>query len=118
MPKPENGSRPTIGQYDLIRTIPAYKYVCAALGEGSPHSVGGALRNNPFAPRIPCLRVVASNLFVGGFRGIIGGAGTQLWQSFGTNIGRSGGRMGPLQNERIRMLVLEGVGFGKFGKMI
>jgi methylated-DNA-[protein]-cysteine S-methyltransferase len=31
--------------------------------------VGSALRNNPFAPYVPCHRVVASNLFVGGFFG-------------------------------------------------
>jgi O-6-methylguanine DNA methyltransferase len=52
--------------YDLVRTIPAvrvstYKDVCAAVGQGSPRSVGGALRNNPFAPRIPCHRVIASS---------------------------------------------------------
>ena len=33
------------------------------------HSVGGALRNNPFASYIPCHRVIASGLFVGGFVG-------------------------------------------------
>jgi methylated-DNA-[protein]-cysteine S-methyltransferase len=31
--------------------------------------VGGALRNNPFSPYVPCHRVVASNLFIGGFCG-------------------------------------------------
>ncbi|KAG8934346.1 hypothetical protein FRC01_003594 [Tulasnella sp. 417] len=40
--------------YDFIRTIP---------------KVGAALRNNPFAPYIPCHRVIASNFFVGGFCG-------------------------------------------------
>jgi len=29
-----------------------------------------------------------------------------------------GGGMGPLQNEKLRMLVREGVGFGKGGKMM
>ncbi|KAL0948918.1 hypothetical protein HGRIS_009027 [Hohenbuehelia grisea] len=60
--------------YDFTRTIPVgkvatYKSVCAALGEGSPRSVGNALRNNPFVPFVPCHRVVASNFFVGGFNG-------------------------------------------------
>lgn len=31
--------------------------------------MGGALRINPFAPYVPCHRVVASNLFIGGFCG-------------------------------------------------
>lgn len=31
--------------------------------------VGNALRNNPFAPYIPCHRVVASSLYIGGFLG-------------------------------------------------
>ena len=31
--------------------------------------VGNALRNNPFAPYIPCHRVIASNHFIGGFFG-------------------------------------------------
>ncbi|KAJ7499972.1 methylated-DNA--cysteine S-met [Mycena latifolia] len=59
--------------YDFTRTIPAgkvttYKDVCEAVG-GSPRSVGGALRTNPFAPFVPCHRVIASSLFIGGFLG-------------------------------------------------
>ncbi|KAJ7197029.1 6-O-methylguanine DNA methyltransferase [Mycena pura] len=72
----ESGKRVTPHQwavYDFTRAIPAgkvatYKDVCQAVG-GSPRSVGGALRNNPFAPFVPCHRVIASNLFVGGFLG-------------------------------------------------
>ncbi|KAF8999388.1 6-O-methylguanine DNA methyltransferase [Cyathus striatus] len=59
--------------YDFILTIPkgqvsTYKGVSLAIG-GSPRSVGAALRNNPFAPFVPCHRVIASNLFIGGFMG-------------------------------------------------
>lgn len=32
--------------------------------------VGNALRRNPYAPRIPCHRVIANNLFIGGFQGV------------------------------------------------
>ncbi|KAJ7499772.1 hypothetical protein FB451DRAFT_1206505 [Mycena latifolia] len=32
-------------------------------------TVGGALRTNPFAPFVPCHRVIASSLFIGGFLG-------------------------------------------------
>ncbi|KAK0455702.1 6-O-methylguanine DNA methyltransferase [Desarmillaria tabescens] len=59
--------------YDFTRKIPCgnvttYKAVSSAIG-GSPRSVGGALRSNPFAPYVPCHRVIANNLFVGGFFG-------------------------------------------------
>ncbi|KAI9097424.1 hypothetical protein DFS34DRAFT_621591 [Phlyctochytrium arcticum] len=37
--------------------------------KSSPRAVGQALRNNPFAPTVPCHRVLASNHFVGGFDG-------------------------------------------------
>jgi methylated-DNA-[protein]-cysteine S-methyltransferase len=32
-------------------------------------AVGSALRRNPFAPVVPCHRVVATNLSLGGFNG-------------------------------------------------
>ena len=35
----------------------------------SPRAVGNALRNNPFAPRAPCHRVVAADGGIGGFGG-------------------------------------------------
>lgn len=119
--------------YDLIRAIPAgkvstYKDVCTALGEGSPRSVGGALRNNPFAPRIPCHRVIASGFFVGGFKGEWAAATREHGDddAAAKKIGgknwhkpfRRSGVVGPLQNEKLRMLVREGVGFGRDGKML
>jgi len=120
--------------YDLIRTIPAgkvstYKDVCAALGSGSPRSVGGALRNNPFAPRIPCHRVIASSFFVGGFKGEWAAPVRQLSDGADAaeKVGEKmknwhepfrGAGLGPLQNEKVRMLVCEGVDFGKDGKML
>ncbi|KAI6119251.1 methylated-DNA--cysteine S-met [Pisolithus thermaeus] len=60
--------------YDFTRKVPrgrvtTYKDVCAAIGQGSPRSVGSALRRNPFAPTVPCHRVIASNHYVGGFFG-------------------------------------------------
>ncbi|KAL0580212.1 hypothetical protein V5O48_001805 [Marasmius crinis-equi] len=73
--------------YDFTRTIPrgkvtTYKEVCRAVG-GSPRSVGNALRNNPFAPYIPCHRVIASTLFAGGYCGEWGAkskTGTQYFR--------------------------------------
>ncbi|KAL8796073.1 MAG: hypothetical protein Q9182_007440 [Xanthomendoza sp. 2 TL-2023] len=35
----------------------------------SARAVGGGLRNNPFAPRVPCHRVVAADRSLGGFGG-------------------------------------------------
>ncbi|GBG25959.1 Methylated-DNA--protein-cysteine methyltransferase [Hondaea fermentalgiana] len=68
--------KPTVFQqrvYDLISTIPAgkvstYGEVARELGS-SPRAVGNALRNNPFAPVVPCHRVVASTRALGGFSG-------------------------------------------------
>ncbi|KAF8629757.1 hypothetical protein AX15_003282 [Amanita polypyramis BW_CC] len=59
--------------YDHILAIPAgrvttYKDVALAVG-GSPRSVGNALRNNPFNPYVPCHRVIASDLTLGGYFG-------------------------------------------------
>ena len=89
--------------------------------------MGGALRNNPFAPRIPCHRVIASSLFVGGFKGEWGAASIAREHSDEEEDEAKirnwhkpfrGGGMGPLQNEKLRMLVREGVGFGNGGKMV
>lgn len=37
--------------------------------QSSPRAVGGALRRNPFAPQVPCHRVVATGGQLGGFKG-------------------------------------------------
>lgn len=39
------------------------------VGCGSPRAIGQALRANPFAPEVPCHRVIASDLSPGGFNG-------------------------------------------------
>ncbi|OWZ17096.1 Methylated-DNA-protein-cysteine methyltransferase [Phytophthora megakarya] len=62
--------------YELISTIPAgkvstYGGVAEALHSG-PRCVGQALRKNPFAPEVPCHRVVAATLDIGGFQGATG----------------------------------------------
>lgn len=51
--------------YTLLQQIPAgrvttYAALAAALNS-SPRAVGGALRNNPFAPEVPCHRCIASS---------------------------------------------------------
>ncbi|KAL3421409.1 hypothetical protein PVAG01_07854 [Phlyctema vagabunda] len=43
----------------------------------SPRAVGNALKNNPFAPMVPCHRVLASGGFIGGFEGSWGRKGEE-----------------------------------------
>lgn len=68
--------------YDAVSGIPrgrvaTYKEIARRIGCGSPRAVGQALKRNPFAPRVPCHRVIASNLTIGGFQGKQGGAAVE-----------------------------------------
>jgi methylated-DNA-[protein]-cysteine S-methyltransferase len=53
--------------------VTTYKLINDALirqgVKSSSISVGQALKRNPFAPQVPCHRVVASDLSIGGFYG-------------------------------------------------
>ncbi|WPG99069.1 DNA binding methylated-DNA--cysteine S-methyltransferase [Acrodontium crateriforme] len=59
--------------YSLLQQIPRGKVsTYAALSRAlnsSPRAVGGALRRNPFAPEIPCHRIISANGYIGGFQG-------------------------------------------------
>jgi methylated-DNA-[protein]-cysteine S-methyltransferase len=60
--------------YDATRRIPrgkvtTYGALAKAIRCGSARAVGQALAGNPFAPVVPCHRVVASDLTLGGFMG-------------------------------------------------
>ncbi|RKF61335.1 Methylated-DNA--protein-cysteine methyltransferase [Erysiphe neolycopersici] len=68
----------------------------------SPRAVGNVLRLNPFAPLVPCHRVLASNGKLGGFRGSWG----------------RGCRPGLYDNKKKALLSGEGVHFGKDGVVI
>ncbi|KAL7932356.1 6-O-methylguanine DNA methyltransferase [Trichoderma chlorosporum] len=48
--------------------VTTYGLLSAHLGT-SPRAVGNALRRNPFAPEVPCHRVVATGGALGGFKG-------------------------------------------------
>ena len=81
--------------YSLISTIPkgkvaTYRIVADAIGCGSCQAVGQALKRNPFAPRVPCHRIIASDLSIGGF---------------------AGQRTGPEIKKKLRLLKKEGVVF-------
>ena len=49
--------------------VTTYGELAKRIGCRSAQAVGGALRNNPFAPDVPCHRVVAADLSIGGFQG-------------------------------------------------
>jgi len=59
--------------YDVVSKIPkgsvlTYKEVAMRIGNPKSYrAVGNALNKNPFAPKVPCHRVIKSNGEVGGF---------------------------------------------------
>jgi len=60
--------------YEALSEVPrgavtTYGALARRIGCGSAQAVGNALRNNPYAPRVPCHRVIAADLSVGGFQG-------------------------------------------------
>jgi methylated-DNA-[protein]-cysteine S-methyltransferase len=48
--------------------VTTYK-ILAHILESSPRAVGQALKRNPYAPRVPCHRVIANNRCIGGYQG-------------------------------------------------
>ena len=60
--------------YQTLRQVPTgrvttYKLLAEAVGCKSAQAVGQALRRNPYAPEVPCHRVIRSDLTIGGFMG-------------------------------------------------
>ncbi|THW99890.1 DNA binding methylated-DNA--cysteine S-methyltransferase [Aureobasidium pullulans] len=80
--------------------ITSYAILASQL-RSSPRAVGGALRRNPYAPMVPCHRVIAANGFVGGFMGD--------WQKAPSGVN---------QNRKLELLKEEGVRFTREGKLI
>ncbi len=88
--------------YEAVSLIPpgkvsTYAAIAAAIGCKSPRAVGQALKVNPFAPDVPCHRVITSALTLGGFQGSTDGEA--------------------LHRKR-RLLAQEGVYFNAEGKLI
>jgi len=60
--------------YEAAKKIPrgrvtTYKMIARRIKCRSCRAIGQALRRNPFAPIVPCHRVIASDLTPGGFHG-------------------------------------------------
>jgi methylated-DNA-[protein]-cysteine S-methyltransferase len=60
--------------YDALCHVPpgqvvTYKSLAESIGCRSCQAVGQALRRNPYAPTVPCHRVVKTDLTLGGFFG-------------------------------------------------
>jgi len=88
--------------YDALLDVPegyvtTYGALAKRIGCASAQAVGGALRHNPFAPEVPCHRVLASDGTIGGF---------------------SGHRDGPDIARKIALLRAEGVEMDDEGKLL
>ena len=90
----------------VLCQVPRGKYTTyAAISKhlsSSPRAVGNALRNNPFAPQVPCHRVLASGGGLGGFQG-----------SWGKN-----GNEGLHDDKKRKLLREEGVRFDGKGRVV
>ncbi|MEK6818918.1 MAG: MGMT family protein [Nanoarchaeota archaeon] len=58
--------------YTLLRKVPigkvtTYKSLALALNTKAYRAVGNAMNKNPYAPQVPCHRVINSNGKLGGF---------------------------------------------------
>lgn len=87
--------------YEALCRVPkgkvtTYGLLARHLKCGSPRAVGQALRRNPFAPRVPCHRVIAADLRLGGF---------------------CGARDGTQIRRKQRLLAAEGVAFDAQGRL-
>lgn len=60
--------------YALLKKVPkgkvtTYKALAEKLNTKAYRAVGQAMRHNPYAPEVPCHRVVSSDGSIGGFSG-------------------------------------------------
>lgn len=80
--------------------VSTYGLMSSRLGS-SPRAVGNALRRNPFAPEVPCHRVVATGGQLGGFKG--------HWSTNGEGI---------TIDEKKKLLRMEGVKIDPSGRVL
>jgi len=58
--------------YEVLKKVPkgkvvTYKQIAERLGSKAYRAVGSAMNKNPYAPKVPCHRVVCSDGSIGGF---------------------------------------------------
>ena len=87
--------------FEATRLIPkgkvtTYRELARYLDCNSAQAVGQALKRNPFAPEVPCHRVVRTDLTLGGFHGET---------------------EGPYLEKKRKLLFDEGVSFSENGKV-
>ena len=89
--------------YTILLSVPRGKHTTyAAMSDylnSSARAVGSGMRNNPFAPEVPCHRVLAADGSLGGFHG-------------------SWGREGKYADKKLALLRGEGVRFDGKGKVV
>lgn len=95
--------------YALVKRVPkgkvtSYGVVAKALNS-SPRAVGQALKRNPYAPVVPCHRVIRQDMTLGGFNGVPQSSGGMYPQRH-TTLGR-----------KVRLLKEEGVCFNERGDL-
>ena len=88
--------------YQQLKKVPrgrvtTYAEMARALHCGSAQAIGQALKRNPYAPEIPCHRVIRTDLTIGGYSGETGGAKLK---------------------KKLRLLKDEGVEFDANGKLV
>ncbi|GAA5953700.1 hypothetical protein JCM3765_006941 [Sporobolomyces pararoseus] len=117
----EKGTKVTAFQwrlYDLLLQVPPGKVSTygqlSSILSSSPRAVGSALRNNPFAPFVPCHRIIATNGYIGGFSG--------EWnkpQKSTTVIREKSAKVeqGPKVSKKLELLKSEGVKFDEKGML-
>jgi methylated-DNA-[protein]-cysteine S-methyltransferase len=94
-----------------------YAAALAKYLESSPRAVGNAMRGNPFAPRVPCHRILAADRSIGG-RSHIATVRLTVLTSLSTGFGGEWGNAGKLVNEKLELLRGEGVKFDSKGKVL
>ena len=88
--------------YQQLKKIPCgkvatYASLARALGCRSAQAIGQALKRNPYAPEVPCHRVIKANLTIGGYSGATSGAKLK---------------------KKLQLLQQEGVEFDSEGKLV
>lgn len=87
--------------FEATRMIPrgkvsTYRDLAKFLGCNSAQAIGQALKRNPYAPEVPCHRVIKTDRSIGGFHGTT---------------------EGPYLTEKRNLLREEGIQFGDNGKV-